>query len=190
MSVNARFILSGTDLAHYPQDNKDEYLFLGRSNVGKSSLINFIVGRKSLARTSQTPGKTVTLNYYLINDLFYIVDAPGYGYARRSKKDIESFGIMIEQYLLKRKQLKKVVLLIDYKVGPTEDDKLMYQYLKHFDIDITIIATKIDKLNQKEKVVSEKRFKDFFQQQEIICTSTLKKVGLKQLLTIFEKEWN
>lgn len=185
MSVDAKFILSGTDLKHYPVDDKNEYLFLGRSNVGKSSLINFIIGRRNLARTSQMPGKTTTLNYYLINDKYYIVDAPGYGYARRSKKDIESFGKMIEQYLLNREQLKKVILLIDYKIGPTEDDKLMYNYLKHFNIPIIIVATKIDKLNQKERNQSINRFKNFFKDQEIIYTSTKTRVGLDQLSTIF-----
>lgn len=186
MSMNANFILSGTDLKHYPQDNKNEYLFLGRSNVGKSSLINFIVGRKALARTSQTPGKTVTLNFYFINDDFYIVDAPGYGYARRSKKEIESFGQMIEQYLLNRTQLKKVILLVDSKVGPTEDDKIMYNYLKHFNINIVVVVTKIDKLNQKEKNSSRNRIQAFFEAQKVIYTSSEKKIGLEQLKTIFE----
>ncbi len=185
MIVDAKIITSGTDLSHYPQEGKDEYLFLGRSNVGKSSLINFLVNRKNLARTSQTPGKTITLNFYLINEDFYIVDAPGYGYARRSKKEVESFGDMIEEYLQYRKELKKVILLVDYKIGPTKDDQIMYEYLAHFDIEIVVVATKIDKLNQKERSQSEKRFKQYFKDKKIILTSTTKKIGHKALLETF-----
>lgn len=188
MIKDVRFIKSGTDFRHFPEDNKNEYLFLGRSNVGKSSLINFLTGRKNLARTSKTPGKTILLNFFLINEEFYLVDSPGYGYARRSKKQIEEFGKMFEGYVTKRNQLQKAFLLVDYKVGPTEDDLIMYNYLRHFNLNIVIIATKVDKLNQKERNASKKRFKEHFKHEKVILTSTTKNIGLKELLLEFEEE--
>ena len=109
-------------ISQYPEDKKGEFLILGRSNVGKSSFINTIINRKNLARTSSKPGKTQTLNFYLVNKEFYIVDVPGYGYANVSKKQMEKFGIMIEEYLKQRPYLKHVFLLIDYRHKPTEDD--------------------------------------------------------------------
>lgn len=186
--MKAEFIISGTNLSHLPNDTKNEYLFLGRSNVGKSSLINMLVNQKNLARTSSTPGKTITLNYFLVNDLFYIVDAPGYGYARRSKKDIEAFGKMIEEYLINRTQLKKAFLLIDYKVGPTEDDLLMYNYLKHFKIDLVLLMTKTDKLNQKERSLSKKRIKKYFKDDKVILTSASKNIGKNEIKEILMEE--
>lgn len=188
MIKEAKYIISAVNENQFVDDNKDEYLFLGRSNVGKSSLINFLTNRKSLAKTSQTPGKTITLNFYLIDERFYLVDAPGYGYAKRSKTQIQTFGEMIENYLKTRQQLKAVLLLIDYKIGPTKDDLLMYEYLKHFNIDLTIVATKVDKLNQKERSASEKRFKENFKNRKIILTSSIKKTGLKELIEVFAKE--
>lgn len=188
MITDAKFIISGTKIEHYPQDKKTEYLFLGRSNVGKSSLINMITNRKNLARTSSSPGKTITLNYYLLNDSFYLVDAPGYGYAKRSGAMIKSFGEMIDDYLLNRHQLKKVFLLVDYKIGPTNDDKLMYEYLKHYKHKIIILATKIDKLKQKEASASKKRFKEYFQNQKVILTSTVTKKGLDEIIALFEED--
>lgn len=186
--MNAEFIISGTKIDHLPNDTKNEYLFLGRSNVGKSSLINMLVNMKNLARTSSTPGKTITLNYYLVNNSFYIVDAPGYGYARRSKSQIEEFGKMIEEYLNYRETLKKVFLLIDYKVGPTEDDLIMYEYLKHFNIEIVLTMTKIDKLNQKEKSSSKKRMEQHFKNEKIVLTSTTKKVGKDIIIKMLMEE--
>ena len=115
-------------ISQYPTDRKNEFLCVGRSNVGKSSFINTIINRKNLARTSSKPGKTTTLNFYLVNNSFYIVDVPGYGYAERSKKQIEKFGIMIEEYLKQRPYLKHVFMLVDYRHKPTEDDILMYNF--------------------------------------------------------------
>ncbi len=188
MIKDVKFIKSGTDFTHFPDDDKREYLFLGRSNVGKSSLINFLTGRRNLAHTSKTPGKTVLLNFFLINEEFYLVDSPGYGYARRSKKQIEQFGKMFEGYVSSRKQLKKTFLLVDYKVGPTEDDLIMYDYLRHFDVKIVIVATKIDKLNQKERSASKKRFKEHFKDDVVILTSAAKNIGLNELLKQFKEE--
>lgn len=189
---SSEFIKSGTNMSHFPEDLKREYLMLGRSNVGKSSLINALLNRKNLARTSSEPGKTVTLNFFLINDDFYLVDAPGYGYARRSKSQIEAFGVMIEEYLEKRTNLQAVFLLIDFKVGPTSDDLTMYQYLKHFRKDIYVIATKIDKANQSERSKAEKQIKALFNDSglKLILTSSQKKFGFNRIYDIFEEDTN
>ncbi len=140
------FEISATKPEHYPETTKEEIVFLGRSNVGKSTFINSFTNKKKLAYTSSTPGKTQVINFFLINNAFYLVDVPGYGYARVSKKQRESFGKMIERYLTVRESLKMAVLLVDFKVGPTEDDILMYDYLDYHNIKTLIIATKKDKV--------------------------------------------
>ena len=116
--------------SQYPTDNLPEFLLVGRSNVGKSSFINTLINRKNYAHTSSKPGKTQTLNFYLINKDFYFVDVPGYGYASVSKDRQKKFGIMIEDYIKVRENLKSVFMLIDYRHKPTEDDCLMYEFLK------------------------------------------------------------
>ena len=132
--------------SQYPTDNKPEYMLVGRSNVGKSSFINTIINRKNFARTSSRPGKTQTINFYNVNDEFYLVDAPGYGYAKVNKTKRKKFGLMIEDYLINRKNLKCVFLLIDFRHRPTNDDILMYNFLKYYKIPVTIVATKVDKI--------------------------------------------
>ncbi len=136
----------------YPITGLPEFAFVGRSNVGKSSLINKLLNRKSLARVSSTPGKTITINFYNIDDTIFLVDLPGYGYARRSKADIESWGEMIDDYLNSRPQLRKVMLLVDSRHEPTEDDKMMLDWLRASQPDegIIAIATKTDKLSKRE----------------------------------------
>ena len=131
--------------SQYPTNKKCEFLLCGRSNVGKSSFINTLVNRKNIAYTSGKPGKTQTLNFYLVNESFYLVDVPGYGYAAVNKKVQEKFGKMIEEYLEKRDELIRVFMLIDFRHKPTEDDKLMYDFLKYYNIPVTIVATKVDK---------------------------------------------
>ena len=116
--------------SQYPIDSLPEFMLIGRSNVGKSSFINTLVNRKNIARISSKPGKTQTLNFYLVNNNFYLVDVPGYGYAATSKKQIEKFGVMIEEYLKQRVNLKHVFLLVDYRHKPSEDDILMFNFLK------------------------------------------------------------
>lgn len=138
--------ISAVRRSQYPNDNKPEFLLVGRSNVGKSSFINTIINRKNYARTSSTPGKTQTINFYLINDEFYLVDAPGYGYANLSKEKQKKFGLMMEDYLVSRTNLKQVFMLVDFRHKPTNDDLMMYDYLKHYDKPVTIIATKTDKI--------------------------------------------
>ncbi|MDD2377734.1 MAG: ribosome biogenesis GTP-binding protein YihA/YsxC [Bacilli bacterium] len=133
--------------SQYPTDEKPEFLLVGRSNVGKSSFINTLINRKNYARTSSNPGKTQTINFYLVNDAFYLVDAPGYGYANISKKIQKKFGLMMEDYLTNRKNLKQVFMLVDFRHKPNNDDIMMYNFLKYYKIPVTIVATKADKLS-------------------------------------------
>ena len=116
-------------MSQYPDDHKPEFLLVGRSNVGKSSFINTVLNRKNIARTSATPGKTQTLNFYIVNDKFYLVDVPGYGYAAVDRDTQKKFGMMIEEYLINRENLKRVFLLIDYRHKPSEDDLLMFNFI-------------------------------------------------------------
>ena len=134
----------------YPKDGKPEVAFAGKSNVGKSSLINSMVYRKAIARTSQNPGKTRTINFYNVEDKLYFVDLPGYGYAKAPKSEIAKWGKMIENYLLKRQELKGIILLIDIRHEPGENDRLMYDWLKHYGYRIIIVATKADKLKRSQ----------------------------------------
>ena len=190
---SADFIVSGTKIAHFPTDNLPEVLFCGRSNVGKSSFINALVNRKALARTSSNPGKTQTVNFYLVNKTFYLVDVPGYGYARVSKSLKEQFGQMIEEYLTKRKTLKRAFLLVDYRHEPTADDVLMYQFLKHYNIKVCVIATKMDKLKNSELVKNKKAIisKLNLDSEDIfIATSSETKKGILETLEVIEKAIN
>ncbi len=134
----------------YPDAELPEVAFVGKSNVGKSSLINCMVNRKSLARTSQNPGKTRTINFYNVEDIVHFVDLPGYGYARASKTEVAKWGKMIEEYLLERKQLKSIILLIDIRHEPSANDKMMYDWLKHYGYKIIIVTTKSDKLKRSQ----------------------------------------
>ncbi len=176
-------------ISQYPEDKKNEFLCLGRSNVGKSSFINTIINRKNLARTSSKPGKTTTLNFYLVNNDFYIVDVPGYGYAEKSKKQIEKFGIMIEEYLRQRPYLKHVFMLIDYRHKPTEDDVLMYKFLKYYNIPVTIVATKYDKVNRSLRDKQDDLIKSTLSPalgDEIINFSSITKLGKERVYEIIE----
>ena len=150
--------IESSDLTHiavrtsqYPTDNLDEFLLVGKSNVGKSSFINTILCRKNFARTSAKPGKTQTINFYIVNDKFYLVDVPGYGYANVSKAQQKKFGLMIEEYLTSRGNLKMVFMLIDFRHKPGENDVLMYEYLKYYNVPVCIIATKYDKVKASIK---------------------------------------
>lgn len=143
-----------------PENDKPEIAFAGKSNVGKSSLINSLINRKSLARTSSTPGKTQTINYYNINDALYFVDLPGYGYAKTAEAVREKWGKMVERYLMSSKQLKLVFLLIDIRHEPSQNDKNMYEWIVYHGFMPVIIATKMDKLKRSQiakhvKVIKE-----------------------------------
>ena len=147
---NASFLISAVKPNQYPKTGLMEFAFAGRSNVGKSSLINKILNRKSLARVSGTPGKTVTINFYNIDDTIYLVDLPGYGYAQRSKVEIEKWGKMMEDYLANREPLIQTILLVDSRHKPTKDDVQMAEWIRHYHDRLIVVATKMDKLKKSE----------------------------------------
>jgi len=153
------FTTSAAQQSQYPIDSLPEIALSGRSNVGKSSFINSILRRKNVAYTSSRPGKTQTLNFFKINDKFYFVDVPGYGYAKVSKADRLRFGEMIEEYLVNRKQLSLVVLIVDLRHAPSEDDVLMYNFLKTYQIPVLVVATKMDKVPKTKRISHEKVIK-------------------------------
>lgn len=148
---NAVFCGSFVKLEQLPQDNKPEIALVGRSNVGKSSLINKVLNRKKLAKSSSTPGKTRTINYYLIENFWYFVDLPGYGYAKVSKEEQKKWSHMIETFLQKREQLRGVIHLLDIRHPPNQNDILMKKWLESIDIPVMTIATKADKVTRSEK---------------------------------------
>jgi len=147
MKVNqAKLIISAVSEKQYPKDSLPEIALAGRSNVGKSSFINRLIQRRSLARTSSKPGKTQTLNFYEINERFYFVDVPGYGYAKVSKQERNKWGQMMEEYFEQRKELTCVLLITDLRHEPTRDDQQMYNYIKYLKLPAIVIATKLDKI--------------------------------------------
>jgi len=155
--TNAEIVISAVSKKQYPNDALPEIALAGRSNVGKSSFINKIIQRKNLARTSSKPGKTQTLNFYKINEMFYFVDVPGYGYAKVSKKEREKWGQMMDEYFQTRETLKVVLLITDIRHAPTADDVQMYDFLKYYDLPVIIIATKLDKIPKSKRSKHLKR---------------------------------
>ena len=181
-SVNLE--ISAVRRSQYPTDNKPEFLLVGRSNVGKSSFINTLINRKNYARTSATPGKTQTINFYLVNDQFYLVDAPGYGYADVNKKKQRKFGLMMEDYLTSRQNLKQVFMLVDFRHKLSNDDIMMYDYLKFYNIPVTIVCTKVDKVSKnnhnknKQIIMKELNIQD---EKDIILFSSVTKTGKNEI---------
>ncbi len=149
---NVSLTISAVRKEQYPEDGFPEFAFVGRSNVGKSSMINKLLNRKSLARVSQTPGKTVTINFYNVDDTIFLVDLPGYGYAARAKHETEKWGRMMEDYLRDRKTLEQIFLLVDSRHPPTKDDLIMLDWIRHYQPErgVIAIATKTDKLKKRE----------------------------------------
>lgn len=181
----SEFITSAVKREQYPLDNRVEVAFVGRSNVGKSSIINALTNRKKLAKVSQTPGKTRLVNFFLINNDFYLVDLPGYGYAKVSKSEKESWGKTIEMYLTGREQLKRVVLLVDSRHKPTGDDIMMYEWFKHFGYNVVVVGTKSDKVTKNELKKNEKVIKDTLKlsaDDKLYFFSSLKKDGADELI--------
>ena len=173
----------------YPPDQLPEIAFAGRSNVGKSSLLNLLTGRKKLAKVSGNPGKTRTINFYRINDDFRIVDLPGYGYARVAKNVTERWGDMMETYFRQRQGLRKVVQLVDIRHKPTAQDVQMYDYLRHYGLDGIVVATKADKVSRNEMQKNVSLIRKTLQlspKDKVICVSALKKTGWEQLLSEIE----
>ena len=187
--TSAELKVMATRRSQYPEDRKSEFLLVGRSNVGKSSFINTILGRKNLARTSSHPGKTETLNFYEVNKDFYLIDVPGYGYAEVSKKKREKFGKMIEEYLETRKELKRVFMIIDFRHKPTEDDILMYNFLKYYNLPVTIVATKADKIGTSKKDKCKKQITetlDLVVGDDLVIFSSITKEGKDTINKILE----
>lgn len=175
--------------SQYPTEKLPEFLLVGRSNVGKSSFINTLINRKNFAHTSSKPGKTQTLNFYNVNESFYLVDVPGYGYASVDKQTQAKFGLMIEEYLMNRDSLKRVFLIIDYRNKPMEDDLLMYNFLKYYHKEVTIVATKYDKVSQSKRTKIEKVLNSAFDLQDtdnIIYFSSVTKEGKDKVMGIID----
>lgn len=185
----AEYVISGTNASHIPNLNIPEFVFLGRSNVGKSSLLNAITNRKNLAYTSSKPGKTITLNFYNVNDQLLLVDVPGYGYAQRLVNDRLNYGKMIEDYLKKSQYLKLCFLVIDSRHEPTDDDLLMFNYLKSYEYQVVVIATKIDKISKNElnKNINVIRKKLEMNSNELLFPiSSEKKIGIEKIHQLME----
>ena len=182
--------ISAVRRSQYPDDGLPEFMLVGRSNVGKSSFINTLVGRKNMARISSRPGKTQTLNFYSVNDSFFLVDVPGYGYAAVDKKTQEKFGKMIEEYLGKRTELKRVYMLIDFRHKPTDDDVLMYNFLKYYNIPVTIVATKVDKVGSSKMEKNKKIILDtldLVMGDDLVLFSSVTKLGKEDILRKIEE---
>ncbi|MGI6752037.1 MAG: ribosome biogenesis GTP-binding protein YihA/YsxC [Anaerovoracaceae bacterium] len=176
--------------SQYPPLDMKEIALAGRSNVGKSSLINLLLNRKKIARVSGTPGKTRTINFYQVNDLFRLVDLPGYGYAKVSKNISETWGNMIEGYLAGRHNLVKVIQLVDIRHAPTPQDVQMYQWIREYGLDGIVVATKADKVSKNDTpkhVALIKETLGLSTEDKVIPVSALKKTGHEFLLDEFER---
>lgn len=187
--TSAELIISAVRRSQYPTDDLPEFMLVGRSNVGKSSFINLVSNNKKLARISSTPGKTRNLNFYLFNKEFYFVDVPGYGYANVSKKEQKKFGLMIEEYLEKREQLKMTFMLVDARHKPSEDDLLMYKFLKYYNLPVTVIATKSDKVPPSKKEKAKKlilQTLNLEKDDEFIMISNVTKEGRDKIFKVIE----
>ncbi|KRN02802.1 ribosome biogenesis GTP-binding protein YsxC [Levilactobacillus senmaizukei DSM 21775 = NBRC 103853] len=192
MEVNhVELVMSAVDPAQYPTTGYPEIAFVGRSNVGKSSLTNVLINRHSYARTSSQPGKTQTLNFYNVEDQLYFVDVPGYGYAKVSKAEREKWGQMIETYLTQREQLRGVVSLVDARHAPTEADVQMYQWLAYYDLPTLIVATKGDKVARgkwNQTMSQIKKTMDLPNTDNIVVFSAPKKIGNDQVWDWIEQQ--
>jgi len=188
---SAEFVISNTKLSHCPNPDRPEFAFIGRSNVGKSSLINMLVNNKSLAKTSSKPGKTQTINHYLINAAWYLVDLPGYGYAGVSKSSREGWGAMIENYLQKRENLYCTFILIDSRLEPQKIDLDFIQWMGEKHLPFALLFTKSDKQKSGKLATSQIRFKKklletWEEMPPFIITSAEKKIGRDEVLSFIE----
>lgn len=189
---NARFVISNSNVNKCPDEARHEYAFIGRSNVGKSSLINMLTGRKNLAMTSSTPGKTMLINHFLINDSWYIVDLPGYGYARRNKSSRDELSKIIESYILNRRQMTNLFVLIDSRHKPLEIDLNFFNFLGENGVPFSIVFTKTDKLSKEQarRNINDYCTKLLEQWEElppIFITSAETGAGREQLLDYIEQ---
>ena len=189
--TKATYQISAVNSKGYPKEEYPSFMFIGRSNVGKSSFINALTGRKNLAYTSSKPGKTQTLNFYNINDAIFFVDVPGYGYAKQVIQSRLEYGSMIEEYLEKAYDLKTIFLIVDIRHVPTEDDVLMYNYLQHFNLPVKVIATKVDKigktliLRHQKQVMEKLKIKN---PNDIIVISSETNYGINKVWELIEEK--
>jgi len=186
---NAEIVISAVSPKQYPETDLPEIALAGRSNVGKSSFINTLIDRKNLARTSGKPGKTQTLNFYLIENALHFVDVPGYGYAKVSKTERAKWGEMIETYITSRKQLRAVVSLVDIRHDPSKEDIQMYEFLKYYNIPVIVVATKADKIprgkwNKHTSAIKKKL--DFDPEDTFILFSSETKKGKEEAWAAIE----
>ena len=189
---NAEFIISNTDVKKCPAGRLPEYAFIGRSNVGKSSLINMLTGRKGLAMTSATPGKTMLINHFLINNGWYIVDLPGYGYARRGMKGQDQIRTIIEDYILEREQMTNLFLLIDSRLEPQKIDLEFMEWLGENGIPFSLIFTKTDKISKSRlqenlKAYQKKLLESWEELPPILLSSSEKKEGRDEILNYIDE---
>ncbi len=193
MNINsAEFIISNTDYRKCPEGGKPEYAFIGRSNVGKSSLINMLTNRKGLAMTSSTPGKTMLINHFLINDAWYLVDLPGYGYARRGKENRERLRKIIEDYVLERVQMTNLFVLVDSRHEPQQIDLEFMEWLGENGVPFSIVFTKADKkgpmrLQQNVEAYTQKLLETWEELPPVFVTSSEKGQGREELLAYIEE---
>ena len=181
---SSEIVVSAIRKEQYPAEGLPEIALVGRSNVGKSSATNALLNRRNFARTSQTPGKTRTINFYKINEEFYFVDLPGYGYAKVAKSEKDKWGVIMERYLQDRQELCAIFLLVDIRHEPTNDDVMMYEWIKHFGYNCVVIATKADKISrgQYQKHISIIRKKLQLEKDEkVIPLSSSKKTGVEDV---------
>ena len=191
--TKAEFLMSNTRFEFLPNDNIHEYAFIGRSNVGKSSLINMLVQRKGLAKTSSVPGKTVAINHFIVNDAWYLVDLPGYGYAQHSKKQREQWRIMINNYITRRRNLVTTFVLVDGRHEPQNNDLGFMEWLGESQMPFCIVFTKADKVSKAEldrnvEAMKQRLLEDWEELPRIFVTSSEKKQGREELLKYIEQQ--
>lgn len=185
--TSATFLKSAASLTDLPQDTKDHVIFLGRSNVGKSSLLNALTNQKGLAHVSKTPGRTQLINLFDINGIFYFVDLPGYGYAKIPKTMQEEIAERISSYVHECDRIKLAVLICDAKIGPTKNDLETRDLITDGNIPYIVIANKWDALSMSEKIQSTKRFSEAFPGKEVVTHSVVDKIGLEKILELIER---
>lgn len=185
MLKNIKYLLTTNNIKEMPNDNKDEIVICGRSNVGKSTLINKLGNNKKLARVSSKPGKTRAISFFDVDNKFRLVDIPGYGYANVSKEQLIIFKKMLETFFKERKNIKKIILLIDIRRGLTKDDLTMIDFVNYYNINIIFVATKTDKANQREIYKFEKEIKKEIKNAEIIKYSAISNIGLEKIKELF-----
>lgn len=190
---SAEYVKGATKVSDFPKEERVEFVFCGRSNVGKSSFINMICNRKALAKTSSKPGKTRVLNIFSINDDIYFVDIPGYGYANVNKEQIKSFGIMVEDYFKNSKNLACAFLLVDSRHEPTKDDVTMLEYFRYYHINYAIVLTKCDQVSNNKMFSNLKAIKNklnLTSDDDIILASNMDRRGIEDTYKVIEKYMN